>query len=64
MRKENRMDDKAKSPDPDDLTGDTPPTRPMSPDELSKFEEEIIQGQEEPDEDLPQVPPDSSADAD
>lgn len=28
MRKENRMDDKAKAPDPDDLTRETPPEPP------------------------------------
>jgi hypothetical protein len=57
MRKENRMDDRAKSPDPDDLTGNTPPTKPMTPSELQDFEEEIVQGDEEPDEDVPSAPP-------
>ena len=55
------MDDRAKSPDPDDLTGNTPPTRPMTPGELQEFEEEIVQGDEEPDEDVPGPPPAPSA---
>jgi hypothetical protein len=61
MRKENRMDDRAKSPDPDDLTGNTPPTRPMTPAELQEFEEEIGQGDEEPDEDVPGSAPEPSS---
>ena len=61
MRKENRLDERAKSPDPDDLTGNTPPTRPMTPAELQEFEEEIVQGDEEPDEDIPEPPPAPSA---
>ncbi|HEX7780806.1 MAG TPA: hypothetical protein VF424_16265 [Vicinamibacterales bacterium] len=61
MRKENRMDDRAKSPDPDDLTGNTPPTRPMTPAELQELEEEIVQGDEDPDEDVPGPPPEPSA---
>lgn len=62
MRKENRMDDKATSPDPDDLSSATPPTRPLSPDERRKFEEEVLKGQEEPGEDLPEPPPETSSD--
>jgi hypothetical protein len=53
MRKENRLDDNAKWPDPDDLTGDTPPTKPMSPDERRRLEDQVAEQQEEPDEDLP-----------
>ena len=59
--KENQMDDKAKSPDPDDLTGDTPPTKPMSPEERRKLEDQVAEQQEEPDEDLPDPPAGSTA---
>ena len=48
MLEENQMDDKAKSPDPDDLTGDTPPTKPMSPEERRKLEDRVAEQQEEP----------------
>ena len=59
MRKENRLDERAKSPDPDDLTRTTQPTRPITPGQLQEFEDEIVQEDEEPDEDVPgpsQVP--------
>lgn len=61
MRKENRMDDRAKSPDPDDLTGNTPPTKPMTPEELQEYEQDIIQGDGDPDDDVPGPPPVPSA---
>ena len=61
MRKENRLDERAKSPDPDDLTRTTPPTRPMTPAELQEFEEEMVPGDEQPDEDVPGPPPAPSA---
>lgn len=57
MRKEKPMDDKATSPDPDDLTGNTPPTRPMTPSELHEFEGDVVQREGEPDEDVPDSPP-------
>jgi hypothetical protein len=60
MRKENRMDDKAKSPDPDDLTGDPPPTKPMSSEERRKLVHDVAEQQEEPDEELPKPPADPS----
>jgi hypothetical protein len=61
MRRENRLEDRAKSPDPDDLTRTTPPTRPMTPAELRAFEEEIVPRDEEPVEDVPGPPPAPSA---
>lgn len=57
MRRESRLEDRAKSPDPDDLTRNTPPTRPMTPPELQDFEEEIVEGDEKPDDDVPGAPP-------
>ena len=56
MRRENQLEDRAKSPDPDDLTRDTPPTRPMTPAEL-QFEAEIVPGDEESDADVSGPPP-------
>lgn len=62
MQKENRTDDKAKSPDPDDLTGDTPPTKPGTESERRKQVDRIAEQQEEPDEDLPDPPAGSTPD--
>jgi len=58
MRKEHWMDDRAKSPDPDDLSGDEP-AQPVNARDPQDVEEKSGQGEKRPNPDAstPHLPP-------